>query len=91
VGPGGNFFAEKHTFSNFKKHLFFPELLNRSGFDKWQEAGGTSFEQRANQKVRSILENHVGQDLPKTVIANIKEIVARRDTEVNAQIGVDLD
>jgi trimethylamine---corrinoid protein Co-methyltransferase len=91
VGPGGNFFAEKHTFTNFKKHLFFPELLNRSGYDKWQEAGGTSFEQRANQKVRDILENCVIPELPKEVIANIKEIVARRDSEANSQIGADLD
>jgi len=87
VGPGGNFFSEKHTFTNFKKHLFFSELLNRSGHDNWQEAAGTSFEQRANQKVREILKNHVVTGLPKEVVANIKEIVARRDSEVNAQIS----
>ncbi|HZK85976.1 MAG TPA: trimethylamine methyltransferase family protein [Desulfosporosinus sp.] len=80
VGPGGNFFAEEHTFNNFKKHLHFPELMNRYSYDKWKEAGATTFAQRANEKVRHILENHQPQELSKDVIEKVKEIIARRDS-----------
>ena len=81
VGPGGNFFAEEHTFLNFKKHLYFPEILNRYSHDKWKEAGATTFDKRANQKVRDILENHQSPELPKDIVTRVKEIVAKRDAQ----------
>lgn len=81
VGPGGNFFAEEHTFNNFKKHMYFPDLLNRYGFDKWHEAGATTFDQRANRKVKDILENHRPTQLPRDVVEKVKEITSKRDAE----------
>ncbi|ATW28925.1 hypothetical protein DCMF_26410 [Candidatus Formimonas warabiya] len=78
VGPGGNFFAEEHTFHNFKKHLFFPELMNRHAYDKWREAGSTTFATRANKKVRNILENHIVPELPKPIVNQVKEIAMKR-------------
>lgn len=78
VGPGGNFFAEEHTFNNFKKHMFFPELMNRHPYDKWREAGSTTFAIRANERVRSILENHKVPELPKSIVNQVKEIAMKR-------------
>jgi trimethylamine--corrinoid protein Co-methyltransferase len=77
VGPGGNYFAEPHTFHNFKKYLHFPDLLNRYGYDRWQEAGATTFADRANRKVRDILQDHCPAQLPKDVIDQVKEIAVR--------------
>ena len=82
VGPGGNFFAEEHTFKNFKKHMYFPELLNRQAYDRWKEAGSTTYAQRANIKVKNILENHRPKELPKDVIDRVKEISLKRDAEL---------
>ncbi len=83
VGPGGNFIAEQHTLDHFKNHLFFPELLNRQAIDKWEEGGAKNFEQRANQKVREILERDPACSLPEDVAAKVKAIVAKRDLETN--------
>lgn len=79
VGPGGNYFAEEHTFNHFKKTLYTPEILNRYGYDKWKEQGAKTYGERANQKVRDILENHRVPDLPNNVVEKVKEIVARRN------------
>ncbi|MGI6448862.1 MAG: trimethylamine methyltransferase family protein [Desulfitobacteriia bacterium] len=79
VGPGGNFFAEEHTFVNFKKYMHFPELLNRHAYDKWKESGGTCFSQRANDKVKSILENHRVPELSKDIVNKVKDITKQRD------------
>ncbi|MGI6686046.1 MAG: trimethylamine methyltransferase family protein [Bacillota bacterium] len=78
VQPGGNFFAEEHTFNNFKKHMHFPDLLNRYPYDKWKESGATTFGDRANRKVRDILKNHCPLQLPKDVIERVKEITSKR-------------
>jgi len=75
VGPGGNYFAEEHTFNNFKKHLWVPELLNRHSFDHWNSSGATTYGQRANEKARAILENHKPVILPAEVVNKIGEIV----------------
>jgi trimethylamine--corrinoid protein Co-methyltransferase len=76
VGPGGNYFAEKHTFDNFKK-LFFPNILNRQVYDNWQSEGAMPFDLRANQKARELLENHQVPQLPAFIIEKVKEIVDR--------------
>jgi len=82
VGPGGNFFAEEHTFNNFKKHMYFPELLNRQGYDKWKESGGADFYQRANEKARNILNNHMVPELPKDILRRVKAATLRRNAKV---------
>jgi trimethylamine--corrinoid protein Co-methyltransferase len=76
VGPGGNYFTEKHTFANFKNHLWFPELLNRHAYDNWNQAGALTFEQKANQKVQHILQNHVPKPLPEAVVNAVQALSA---------------
>lgn len=78
VQPGGNFFAEEHTFNNFKKHMYFPDLLNRHPYDNWKEAGATTYAERANQKVKSILKYHAPDQLPQDVIEGVNEIINKR-------------
>jgi len=78
VGPGGNFFSEKHTLQNYKKHLWHPELLNRRSYDAWEEAKSGTFDQRANRKVKDILESHTPQELPEKVVQRVKQVVQER-------------
>lgn len=79
VGPGGNFFADEHTYKYFKKHMYFPKLLNRNAFEKWKEAGATTFDQRANQQILAILDNHRVPELSKYTRERIREITYLRD------------
>ncbi len=79
VGPGGDFLSEDHTFENFKEHLHFSELLNRWGYEGWKNEGGLDFGERANRKVREIIEHHTPEPLPPEVEKEIHTIIDRRE------------
>lgn len=64
VGPGGNFLAEDHTFSNFKSEMFKPKLIDRSVYTNWKAASSKTLEVRVNEKVKEILENYSPEPVP---------------------------
>jgi trimethylamine--corrinoid protein Co-methyltransferase len=70
VGPGGSYFGEKHTVHHFREN-WFPKLMSRGNYDQWMAAGGLSFGDRANQRVRQILHEHQPEPLPTEVIAEL--------------------
>ena len=74
VGPGGNYFAEEHTFKHFKQSLYWPKQANRLGYDKWSDQGAAEYGQKANQKAREILASHQAPELSKHVREQIREI-----------------
>ena len=82
VGPGGNYIAQEHTFKHFKDQMYIPTLLNRQTYDQWQETGSTTFGQRANRKVRDILEFHEVPRLAKALENEVKAIAKKRDAGV---------
>ena len=63
VGPGGNFMAEEHTFVHMRRELFQPTLSDREDWETWQAAGGLDAFQRAQNKAREHIANHVPQGL----------------------------
>jgi len=79
VGPGGNFLSEKHTYNNFKEHLWFPELLNRQGYENWKNRDNMSFGQRANEKIKEILSSYKAEELSEEVTEKVKDISLNRD------------
>lgn len=44
VGPGGSFLDKVHTARSFRREMWFPDLLDRTFYDPWQEAGAWSLE-----------------------------------------------
>lgn len=79
VGPGGNFITEKHTLQNFKQEMAFTDLLNRDNYQNWQANGGKDFYQKANEKVKELLEKHPVPSLSKEAEAQITEIIEKRE------------
>ena len=76
VGPGGNYIAEEHTMENFRENISSSELLNRDVYDNWKAAGSLTFGDRANRKVKEILETHKVRALPEDTVTKIKAIIA---------------
>lgn len=70
VGPGGSYFGEDHTFRHFRNN-WFPGLANRSNYEQWMAAGGMSLGDKANQRVRQILEKHEPKPLPPELVAEL--------------------
>lgn len=81
AGPGGNFLSEDHTIENFRKHLHFSDLLNRSDFDRWKADGAEDFGHRANRKAREILENYSSEALPPEIVKAVQDVTARRESK----------
>ncbi len=46
VGPGGSFLDRVHTARNFRKSLWFPQLLDRAYYDGWRVVDAPSMEER---------------------------------------------
>lgn len=79
VGPGGHYLAEEHTMKHFKEEMYFPNTLNRKNYDSWKMDGAKTFGVAANERIKTILESHIPEQLPAAVIAEVVEIVSVRD------------
>jgi len=58
VGPGGNFLDEEHTLQFLRGERQIPQILHRDTRESWKAEGAKSFEQRAKDRVRTILAEH---------------------------------
>jgi trimethylamine--corrinoid protein Co-methyltransferase len=73
VGPGGNFVAEEHTINHMMDEFFYPQLRVRCNFDIWEEVGRPDMLSRANELVRTILEESKESLLDVGLINEIKK------------------
>ena len=73
AGPGGMFLTEEHTMRNFRKN-WFPSMMNRQNFDGWAAGGSLSLEEKANRRVRGILEGHQPEPLADDVAAELEKM-----------------
>ncbi len=70
VGPGGSYFGEEHTVRHFRDN-WFSKLMNRGNYDQWMAAGGPSLGDKANQRVRHILQEHKPVPLPPELVTEL--------------------
>jgi len=82
VGPGGNFLMEDHTLKHFKTETWYPELFKRMIYENWVKDGKKTLTDRANEKVKDILENYTPEPLPKDVQMKIKSIIERAESRI---------
>jgi trimethylamine--corrinoid protein Co-methyltransferase len=74
VGPGGTFLTHMHTLKNFRQEHFIAELADTGSYSNWNENGRVSLENKAEEKIRNILENHKPVLLPESVVAELDTI-----------------
>jgi len=72
IGPDGHFIEAKHTLRHVRED-WRPTLSDRLDYRRWFDAGATTQQQRANDRVREIIENHRAEPLPDAVIQKIKQ------------------
>ncbi len=70
VGSDGNYLGEDHTYNHFRK-IWFPGLMNRSEYEQWLKAGGLSLGEKANLRVRQILEEHKPPPLSPEIVSEL--------------------
>ena len=69
------FLMDDHTFENFMQAQFLPQLLDRSRYDSWVEAGATDLYRRCNIEARRVLSEHHVEPKPDDVLREIESIV----------------
>jgi trimethylamine--corrinoid protein Co-methyltransferase len=75
IGPGGHYLMADHTLRHMRSEFYYPsEVVDRQGWDMWQEDGGLDARDRARQIARDILTNHQ----PKPLDPEIEEWIQRR-------------
>ncbi len=75
VGPGGNYLAEPHTFANFRKELWHPQLLERRNWDQWEQDGSKDIFKVAEEKVLEMLKEEGKNRLSAAAEAAIDKVV----------------
>ena len=76
IGPDGHFVDTQHTVRHVRED-WVPTLADRFDYRRWSAQGATTLQQRAQRKVREIIESHRAEPLPKDVIGSIRSIVRR--------------
>lgn len=75
VGHGGSFLGHRHTFSNFRKELWMPELLERRNWDSWERDGSRPIYDVARGRMLEMLETEFPRLLSPEAEEEIDAIV----------------
>lgn len=82
VGIGGNFLADRHTVTHFRRELWSPDLFDRRDWQSWWEAGAKTMVQRAREKKQRILSQHSPEPIDPALAREIDGIVAAARREL---------
>ena len=74
-GPGSMFLMDDHTFEHFMQAQFLPNLLDRSRYDSWAEAGAMDLYKRCNVEAKIILSEHQVEPKSDEVLRGIDRIL----------------
>ena len=82
VGPGGHFLDTKHTLEHFKKEIWSRELSDTFILDP---AAKGSFIEKAQAKVREILETHRAPLIEESVDKEISRIIEDAERDIGGE------
>ena len=77
VGPGGDYLSEAHTAKHVRSETFAPSLLDAQRREAWEADGSKTLFERANVKVKDILESYEVDPLSKDVEERVHAVVER--------------
>ena len=78
VGPGGDYLCAEHTLRHFKE-CWYPNIIDRSSYQSWTEAGRPTAIENARQAARNAIANHTPEPLPQATVETLHGIVAAAD------------
>ncbi|MBG7610371.1 MAG: trimethylamine methyltransferase family protein [Anaerolineae bacterium] len=79
IGPDDHFLESDHTYTHVRDE-WSPALMDRLDFHRWAEEGSTTLQERANSKVKHIINNHRAAPLPNDVIQRLDSIALQEVT-----------
>lgn len=85
AGPGGNFLQSEHTVEYFRTEFYYPTLIERRKYESWEEDGALTMAQRADRKVRKLLEEYQPESLPEEICEEMDRIVEEAERNVTVK------
>ncbi len=82
VEPGKNFFVCKHTLANYETAFHESELADHRTVEDWTEAGSPDAAQRANAKMKSMLEEYEAPPLDPALDEELMAFMEKRKTQL---------
>jgi len=82
VGPGGSFLPERHTMQWLNKEHFMTDITDRRTGESWEADGRKSVVDRAREKVKKIMKEHVVSPIPSDTERDFEAIVERADKDI---------
>ncbi|MCF8061802.1 MAG: trimethylamine methyltransferase family protein [Deltaproteobacteria bacterium] len=77
VSERGSFLEHAHTLRHFASTQWRPKLLNRQGFQEWEQKGSAGLLDRASRKLKRILETHEPAPVPPSLALALEERTIR--------------
>ncbi|MFN2245100.1 MAG: trimethylamine methyltransferase family protein [Anaerolineae bacterium] len=76
IGPDGHFVDTRHTLHHVRED-WAPTLFDRHDHRRWAALGATTLRQRANLKVRELIESPRAEPLSKDVLESIESVLEK--------------
>ena len=77
-----NLLMHPHTMRHLRSNRFRPKLVTRTARSNWQNEGSKTMQDRAVEKVKSILENHRPLPLSEKVEREVEELVQEAEKKL---------
>jgi trimethylamine--corrinoid protein Co-methyltransferase len=84
VLPGGHFLGAEHTMRHFREAFYRPLVSDMMNFERWQQMGALSADQRANAIWKKWLAAYVQPPLDPAIDEALRAYIVRRKAEINA-------
>lgn len=81
VGPSGHYLTDPHTLKHFRQETWMPKILDRNNYDTWKSNGKTTLLDRANTRVKEILETYEPQPLDVGLVEELKALADKDNTK----------
>jgi trimethylamine--corrinoid protein Co-methyltransferase len=81
VGPDGQFLATEHTRDHYREH-WYPSLFERDCYQNWFTEGEKTLAERAADRVKEILGEHIPDSLPEDLRVRLTAIVRRAEARL---------
>lgn len=88
VGPGGYFFGAAHTMRHFRDAFYRPLIADVQNYTRWEQKGAETADVRANRVWKKWLNEYQQPAVDEGVDEALREFVAKRKTEIMANVEV---
>ncbi|MEZ5447673.1 MAG: trimethylamine methyltransferase family protein [Thiolinea sp.] len=78
VGPGNHFLGARHTQANFENAFYRSPLADNNSFEQWSEEGGLDCAQRANVRMKQMLNDYELPAMDPAMDEALLDFIARR-------------